>query len=408
MRLTLDRLDPQQRNTIATAQGLIRDTGARGALVGGCVRDLLLGLPAGDLDFVVEEPGPADHFATQMARLLGATIHRHPAFLTCRLENIDGLDPIDVVTARSETYAEPGALPSVIPAAIESDLHRRDFTVNCIALDLASGELIDPTGGLADLEERKLRALHERSFVDDPTRIYRLLRLAARLSLSIEPRTAGWCIDAIRDGALHTISSARVRRELDLALEEDPASMILDRFAASGALDGILGCENARDAVLSVAVDASIRLRGDRQQALVAALDPSPAAQDIARLWGSGRAERIRRIRQGALRIAEVAARVRNPARFASAVLGAPLESTAILRDRDVRERAIECRVVASGSEISASTLLDAGARGALIGRILQRTRVAVAAGMVTPDRAEEFARDRAVAYLEGKRTSQK
>jgi tRNA nucleotidyltransferase (CCA-adding enzyme) len=182
-------------------------------LVGGVVRDLLLGAPAADLDVVLEGGAEA------LAGIPGYRPERDEHFLTGRLEAGDR--EIDVAQARAETYPRPGALPEVRPASIEEDLARRDFTVNAMAYPLRKGaQLLDPHGGLEDLRDGRLRVLHDRSFVDDPTRALRAARYAARFGFELDPGTAGLLAAA----DLSTVSEDRIQGELrKIAAEEDPA-----------------------------------------------------------------------------------------------------------------------------------------------------------------------------------------
>jgi tRNA nucleotidyltransferase (CCA-adding enzyme) len=192
--------------------------GAQVHLVGGAVRDLLLGGTPFDLDLVVEGD------ATALAASLGGTLKLHDRFGTSTVV-LDGF-AYDIARARRETYARPGALPDVEPAALAEDLHRRDFTVNAIAIALGGGhrgELSAAPLALEDLEARRLRVLHDRSFDDDPTRLLRLVRYAARLGFEVEPHTRALVDDAIGKGALGTVSGSRLGAELRLlAREEDP------------------------------------------------------------------------------------------------------------------------------------------------------------------------------------------
>ncbi|HET8862182.1 MAG TPA: hypothetical protein VFM94_02915 [Solirubrobacterales bacterium] len=183
-------------------------------LVGGAVRDLLLGRRRADVDLVVI--GDAAALATD----LGAEVVEHERFATVKAQ-LDGHE-VDIASAREETYARPGALPDVSPAStIEADLRRRDFTVNAMALPLGREVgLIDPHGGRGDLERNLLRALHTRSFVDDPTRALRAARYASRFGLLLEEKT-----DALlRVTDLNTVSGERCRAELSrLAAEPEAA-----------------------------------------------------------------------------------------------------------------------------------------------------------------------------------------
>ncbi len=187
-------------------------------LVGGAVRDLLMGGRPYDLDLVLE--GDAQALATR----LGGRSRVHDRFGTSTVK-LDGFS-YDIARARRESYARPGALPDVAPAPLEEDLLRRDFTVNAIAIALTGprrGQLHAPPAALDDLDARKLRVLHDRSFLDDPTRLLRLARYASRLRFAVDPHTLALARKAIDDGAIGTVSGARIGAELRLlARERDP------------------------------------------------------------------------------------------------------------------------------------------------------------------------------------------
>src|SRR5947208_468905 len=154
------------------------------------VRDVWREAPVSrrDLDLVVEGDGPA--VARRLAQELGGTLREHERFLTASVET-PGAGRIDVATARTERYETRGALPRVMPAAIEEDLRRRDFSVNAMAIELASGAwgLLDPFGGREDLARRRLRVLHPLAYVEDPTRLFRAARHGARLGLTPDRAT---------------------------------------------------------------------------------------------------------------------------------------------------------------------------------------------------------------------------
>jgi tRNA nucleotidyltransferase (CCA-adding enzyme) len=185
-------------------------------LVGGVVRDLLLARPRLDIDVVIEGDVAA------LADAPGFVLERGGRFLTGKL-SLDGAE-IDIAQARAETYPQPGALPEVTPATIDQDLARRDFTVNAMAIPLAgNAELVDPHGGLDDLRAGTVRVLHDRSFIDDPTRALRAARYAARFDLELEPRTE----KLLRAADLSTVSDDRVQGELRrIAAEPDPAKAV--------------------------------------------------------------------------------------------------------------------------------------------------------------------------------------
>jgi tRNA nucleotidyltransferase (CCA-adding enzyme) len=202
-------------------------------LVGGVVRDLFLGRANFDFDLVVE--GDAIKLAQRLARDSQAKLTIHSRFGTAKLD-YPGFS-LDLATARSETYSKPGALPAVKPGNLKDDLIRRDFSINAMALHLSPqhfGELIDLYHGKDDLEHRLIRILHPNSFIDDATRILRGLRYEQRLGFSLEPETEKLLR---RDVAmLDTISSDRIRHELELILKEDKPERALRRAEGLGAL----------------------------------------------------------------------------------------------------------------------------------------------------------------------------
>lgn len=196
-------------------------------LVGGAVRDLLLGRSRADLDLVVEGDAAA------LAARLGATTAEHERFGTAKVV-LDGHE-VDIATARRETYPEPGALPVVEPAdSIEQDLARRDFTINAMALSLEDpAEPIDAHGGRADLGAGQLRVLHAGSFVDDPTRALRAARYAARFGFALEPETER----LLRATDLTTVSADRRRAELLRLAAEDTAPRGFELLAEWGLVE---------------------------------------------------------------------------------------------------------------------------------------------------------------------------
>ena len=197
-------------------------------LVGGAVRDLLLGRVPHELDVVVE--GEVSELAARLGRRADAVAHERFGTATVRTGDCRW----DLAAARAESYARPGALPDVRPAAIEQDLQRRDVTVNALALDLATGALRVVPHAEADLAAGRLRVLHDASFVDDPTRLWRVARYAARLGFDLEEHTAQLARAAVRAGVLDTVSGARIGNELRLALVEPDPSAALAAAAALG------------------------------------------------------------------------------------------------------------------------------------------------------------------------------
>jgi len=214
------------------------------ALIGGAVRDLLLGRAPRELDLVVD--GAADAFAGELAGALAVLAGRppratgHERFGTAIVEWAGGR--VDVAARRAESYPSAGALPEVRAGTIEEDLARRDFTVNAIAVPLGgrrAGELLYAEHALEDLREGRLRVLHERSFLDDPTRLLRLARYCARLGFAAERRTGELAREALATRALDTVSRARVGAELRLALCEEERVAALGAISELGALTAI-------------------------------------------------------------------------------------------------------------------------------------------------------------------------
>ena len=167
-------------------------------LTGGGVRDLMLGREPSELDVVVEGD------VAVLAARLGEIDAAYERFGTATVRAGDCR--WDLAAARAEHYARPGALPDVRPASIEEDLLRRDVTVNAFALDLGTGELRAVAHAREDLAAGRLRVLHEASFLDDPTRLWRIARYAARLGFELEPGTAALAAQAVAAGALQTLS----------------------------------------------------------------------------------------------------------------------------------------------------------------------------------------------------------
>jgi tRNA nucleotidyltransferase (CCA-adding enzyme) len=197
-------------------------------LVGGAVRDLLRGAVPVDLDLALE--GDARSAAATVAERLGGEVVEWERFGTAEVRAPSLPLSVNFATARTETYPQPGALPEVSPAGIDEDLARRDFTVNAIAMALPGGDLLDPHGGRQDIEKGVIRVLHDRSFVDDPTRLLRALRYEARLGGRMDEETERLAREAIAAGALDTVSGKRIRDELLDLLREHEAPRALERM----------------------------------------------------------------------------------------------------------------------------------------------------------------------------------
>jgi tRNA nucleotidyltransferase (CCA-adding enzyme) len=321
---------PPDLRLLPAAAPLLRalDGDPRVWVVGGAVRDLLLGRGESvvDLDLVVE--GDAVEVARRLCSALDGSLVVHDRFGTATVEAREHV--YDLATARAETYARPGALPDVRPGTLEEDLLRRDFTVNAIAVSF-DGRIAAAPGAFPDLDARVLRVLHERSFLDDPTRLLRLARYATRLAFSIENGTAALASAAVAGGALSTVTATRAGSELRPLLREPSA---LDALAWVGAWEGALGV--ALDVDRSLAERALELLPADARADLLllasACRSVAPAAlagwldalgfpaRDRDTVVAAAQAEGI----EGRL------ARAGKPSEIAAAVRGAPVEAVAL------------------------------------------------------------------------------
>jgi tRNA nucleotidyltransferase (CCA-adding enzyme) len=211
-------------------------------LVGGPVRDLVLGNPIEDLDLVFE--GDALAVAERFAQRNGAELVRHLAFGTGKVTFDDAEQPfhVDFITARRETYPHPAALPVVVPSTLHDDLARRDFTINTLAIRLAQPPvLIDQLGGIADLRAGLVRVLHDQSFTDDPTRILRGARFAARLGFKTEAHTAALARRAADAGMFERTTPVRILHEVWLAFREPAPERVFAILDEQGVLAHVFG-----------------------------------------------------------------------------------------------------------------------------------------------------------------------
>ena len=234
----LQDLPPAQQRALDLVKEVAAEKACHPFLVGGPVRDIILGRPAVDIDLTLETG--ASTLARALAKRVEGRVRSFPQFLTYKVTS-DGYPEIDIATARKERYRKPGALPAVTAGRLKDDLLRRDFSINALALDLLDGTMHDPAHGRQDLTDRVVRVLHDGSFIDDPTRIFRATRLAARLGFTIEAHTAELIRGAIENDALDAISKERIWREVFLAMDEAEAPAILADLSSRGALRVLFG-----------------------------------------------------------------------------------------------------------------------------------------------------------------------
>ena len=279
----LDALSLRQLRRIAD---IAQSYGVQAYLVGGAVRDALLGLPVGDIDIAVVCLTP--DIVQNTAAALGGEIVKRSQFNTFAL-SADGRC-IDIAMARQETYAHAGALPTVAPGTVQSDLARRDFSINAMAVSINAGsfgELLDPFDGQSDLRRRLVRVLHDASFQDDATRILRAARYAVRLGFTLEAQTERLLM---RDAAcLDAISGARLRHEFMRVLQEGRAASTLELLHRLGALQAVHPALTLDDRTL-----AAMRRAADSDYADKTALFLSILAFSLTDADKTAFAERLR------------------------------------------------------------------------------------------------------------------
>lgn len=245
-------------------------------LVGGAVRDLILGEAIVDVDLAVEGDGPRT--AREIAARLRGDAVPHERFGTATVRA--GALQFDVAATRTETYPEPGALPVVRPASLAEDLGRRDFGINAMAAGLQGdelGHLHDPHGGCGDLDARAVRILHDRSFVDDPTRLLRAVRYEVRLDFRMDEATEELAREGARRGMLGTVSGARIRDELIDLLAEHAAPRGVERLAELGLLETLApGLNGDPELIASAKLGAGETHADPALTALAALLGPEP------------------------------------------------------------------------------------------------------------------------------------
>ncbi|MGB6430348.1 MAG: hypothetical protein WBF06_07160 [Candidatus Acidiferrales bacterium] len=239
MFLLESRLSAEQRAAVQRMQELAVATESNLYLTGGAVRDLISGMPIRDLDFVTE--GNPSRLAHELEKGGARIVHEDERLRTLDLD-LAGDVEASLSAARDEVYARPGAKPETRWSTVMEDLRRRDFSLNAIAISLnvaSRGLLLDPTNGLADLERREVRALSIHSFTNQPVRLLRAVRYAARMGFKIEQRTSEWMALAFERGMDKSIPAEDAGAELwDVAREEKPA-VILKAWEARGLLAAI-------------------------------------------------------------------------------------------------------------------------------------------------------------------------
>lgn len=402
-------LDAGQRAVVSAAAALAKQNDIATYLVGGPVRDILLGRRVLDLDFAVE--GDAHRFAYLLADVLNRRVVENPAFLTYRLEGEDET-PIDVVTCRREIYERAGALPTVHRGTLRDDLLRRDFSINALAVDLRDAAVIDVCSGSADLELGVVRVLHPGSFIDDPTRIYRALRLSSRLGFTLAPETDGLLREAVEGDALATVSRQRLWREFSLACEEGATALLT--LSRAGTLAPLIGPTKVTDqlenALNSAFEYANVATATRFTTAVAALLSATPEPEEVDLSEAPLRQQKAAQLKRAAGEWPHLVRKLTHTAnlRNVATIDRAAAESRAIAAGANARVAEAlhlwsRCAEVRVDPEFSRRIAAAAGARTR---HYLSLFRFCVAAGGATISDAERFAEAALLRYLQSRRNS--
>jgi len=412
-RLLRENTTPWVQKLLRTAKAVADTVGIPVYLIGGMVRDLLLGRPNEDVDLVVE--GSGIDFAYALAAYVDGRCHPHKPFLTAVVTLPDG-HRVDVASARTEFYRTPAALPEVETSLIRQDLYRRDFTINSLAVALHGerhGELVDFFGGRKDLQRREIRVLHSLSFIDDPTRAIRAVRYARRLDFTIAPDTRYLITTAVDEGVFDRLSGQRLRRELESLLAEDHPTSAIELLAELGLLPalcpGLIWSEEIRATLLALegqlgwfeveqlgsVPDPWLLFLGSL--ALQAGADIPRRMADRLQLTGEQR-RRVLNLDQGVHEIREAstssvrrslrvrAVEGRHPEIILLAMAGIDLEARR--RVADAVQAAVRIQPMVRGQQ-----LVDAGvAPGPWVGAALKRVRDAIVDGEIDENQSLEYA----------------
>jgi len=352
-------------------------------LVGGAVRDLMLGILSPDIDIAVEADAHAT--ARALAERLGGVAREHDRFATATVY-VDPSLLIDIAQTRTETYPTPGSLPVVEPAKLADDLLRRDFTINAMAVALRGdelGHLHDPHGGRRDLDDRVVRVLHDQSFLDDPTRLIRAARYETRLGFRMDDHTERLARDAVEIGAMKTLSGTRLRDALFLLMAEHDAPSALKRLHDLG-VDHALDPALEFDATLaaSAAIGAG-EVGADRVLAVLAALisrDPEALDRWLESLGlEREQRERVRRAGRDAAALVEGLRAVElSPSAIYALLRDEPAEALALALAMGVAPEPIlewSSRLSRVRLDITGDDLIAAGVEpGPALGRALSET----------------------------------
>jgi len=403
--IPLENLPNAQKRGLDLVKEVAAEKELRPFLVGGPVRDVLLGRhDVVDIDLTLEDG--ASTLARAVAKKINGRLRSFPQFLTYKI-TAEGLPEIDIATARKERYRSPGALPTVTAGRLKDDLLRRDFSINAMALDLTTGELHDPAGGERDLAAMAVRVLHDQSFLDDPTRIFRAVRLATRLGFSLEADTARLLDRAVAEGALASIARERIWRELFFAFEEESAPNAIAALSAAGVLE-VLFEKRPYDRDLEPRLQRTARaLAGttlDKQVMYTAALLHGNASP--VDLEGSGfsqkRARNVIQLANELPRFTDALSETTSdrhrfrlfkhasPEMLSIVAAAVPEEQPNVVRFQEFQSFKLSLR----GNDLEVPL-------GPHVAKALERTREAVFTGEIPHTEARTFAREMAIKYLD-------
>jgi len=407
--IRLENLPNPQKRALDLVKEVAAEKELRPFLVGGPVRDLFLDRhDVVDVDLTLEDGGST--LARALAKRINGRLRSFPQFLTYKV-TAEGLPEVDIATARKERYRAPGALPTVTAGRLKDDLLRRDFSINAMALDLTTGDLHDPSGGERDLAAMSIRVLHDQSFIDDPTRIFRAVRLATRLGFSLEAHTLRLLESAVTSGALESISRERIWRELFLAFDEEQAPNVIAALHAAGALEILFGKRPPDPDLQSRLERTAAALAGtnlDRQVMYTAALlhgDASPVD-----LEGSGfsqkRARNVVQLANELPRFTDALSESKSdrqrfrlfkhasPEMLSIVAAAVPDEQENVVRFQEFQSFKLPLR----GNDLEVPL-------GPHVAKALERTREAIFTGEIEQAEAKTFAREMAIRYLDSQRS---
>jgi len=405
--IRLENLPNAQKRGLDLVKEVAAEKQLRPFLVGGPVRDVFLGRhDVVDIDLTLEDG--ASTLARAVAKHINGRLRSFPQFLTYKI-TAEGLPEIDIATARKERYRSPGALPTVTAGRLKDDLLRRDFSINAMALDLTTGELHDPAGGERDLAAMAIRVLHDQSFLDDPTRIFRAVRLATRLGFSLESDTARLLDRAVAAGALTSIARERIWRELFFAFEEESAPNAIAALSAAGVLEvlfGRRGYDRDLEQRLQRTAHALAGTTLDKQVMYTAALLHGNASP--VDLEGSGfsqkRARNVVQIANELPRFTDALSETTSdrqrfrlfkhatPEMLSIVAAAVPDEQPNVAKFQEFQSFKLPLR----GNDLEVPL-------GPHVAKALERTREAVFTGEIPPAEAKTFAREMAIKYLDSR-----